>query len=606
MRSLNKGWIGIALVILFGASLFFFSGSSRYSNLFNSDNFVANISGTQVSTTQFSRALELNIGQFAQMIGENLTGDQIRSFQIHQLVLQNLINKAVFENEFDNLNFILDDTTVAKQTKKRFPNLYEDNNINDDELNNFLRQQRLKIEDLVNIINYETRAVVFDELLLKENYPSEFTKKINLLNNQLREIKLLKIPLKDIKIPNFIEQNITKNDQELINYFEENANNYLTEEKRDISYLVLDKESFADKFIPSKNEIDAYFNNNKKLFKIPEQRSFQQLNFKSADEANNFQNEINGLSNEEILKYANEKNILVNEFKDVSKSQVLKELSNVIFSLNIGEISDIVNTAIANHIIILEDISEGRNQTLDEVSNNIIKTLTDVQLDNFYNDLKLKVNQNILSGYSIEDIATENNLSTNKFFNTTQNVDNKNDLELSIINSAFSQNKEFISDIFDYDQNTSFIIYVDNIYPSEVQSIDIAFDKIKLDFVKFKKTNHAKDIFELNKDNKFEKIKSKFDQNIENLSLQSNSTNLPNLLINKIFETELNKITFFSNDEDVYFVEINNISIPQNIEIYEDINLISELKNAFGNEIIKKKSISINDELINGLLSQYK
>ena len=54
------------------------------------------------------------------MIGENLTGDQIRSFQIHQLVLQNLINKAVFENEFDNLNFILDDTTVAKQTKKDF------------------------------------------------------------------------------------------------------------------------------------------------------------------------------------------------------------------------------------------------------------------------------------------------------------------------------------------------------------------------------------------------------------------------------------------------------------------------------------------------------
>ena len=606
MRSLNKGWIGIALVILFGASLFFFSGSSRYSNLFNSDNFVANISGTQVSTTQFSRALELNIGQFAQMIGENLTGDQIRSFQIHQLVLQNLINKAVFENEFDNLNFILDDTTVASQTKKRFPNLYEGNNINDDELNNFLRQQRLKIEDLVNIINYETRAVVFDELLLKENYPSDFTKKINLLNNQLREIKLLKIPLKDIKVPNFIEQNLTKNDQELMNYFEENSNNYVSEEKRDISYLVLDKESFADKFIPSKNEIDAYFNNNKKLFKIPEQRSFQQLNFKSADEANNFRNEITGLSNEEILKYANEKNILVNEFKDVSKSQVLKELSNVIFSLNIGEVSDIVNTAIANHIIILEDISEGRNQTLNEVSDNIIQTLTNVQLDNFYNDLKLKVNQNILNGYSIEDIATENNLSTNKFFNTTQNINNKNDLELSIINSAFSQNKEFISDIYDYDQNTSFIIYVDNIYPSEVQSIDIAFDKIKLDFVKFKKTNHAKDIFELNKDNKFEKIKSKFDQKIENLSVQSNSTNLPNLLINKIFETDLNEITFFSNDEDVYFVEINKISIPENIEIYEDINLISELKNAFGNEIIKTKTISINDELINGLLSQYK
>ena len=33
--------------------------------------------------------------------------------------------------------------------------------------------------------------------------------------------------------------------------------------------------------------------------------------------------------------------------------------------------------------------------------------------------------------------------------------------------------------------------------------------------------------------------------------------------------------------------------------------MISELK-CFGNEIIKTKNISINDELINGLLSQYK
>ena len=104
MRALNKGWIGIALIILFGASLFFFRGSSRYSNLFNSDNFVANVSGTQISTTQFTRSLDMNIGQFAQMIGEDLTGDQIRAFQIHQLVLQNLVNNAIFENEFDNKN----------------------------------------------------------------------------------------------------------------------------------------------------------------------------------------------------------------------------------------------------------------------------------------------------------------------------------------------------------------------------------------------------------------------------------------------------------------------------------------------------------------------
>ena len=98
MRALNKGWIGIALIVLFGASLFFFRGSSRYSNLFNSDNIVASISGTPISRTVFMRSLEMNIGQFARMLGKDLSGDEIKMFQIHQLVLQDLISNAVFEN----------------------------------------------------------------------------------------------------------------------------------------------------------------------------------------------------------------------------------------------------------------------------------------------------------------------------------------------------------------------------------------------------------------------------------------------------------------------------------------------------------------------------
>ena len=53
--------------------------------IFNSDNFVANVSGTYLYN--ISGSLKMNIGQFAQMIGEN-NSDQIKAFQIHQLVLQ--------------------------------------------------------------------------------------------------------------------------------------------------------------------------------------------------------------------------------------------------------------------------------------------------------------------------------------------------------------------------------------------------------------------------------------------------------------------------------------------------------------------------------------
>ena len=504
MRALNKGWIGIALVILFGASLFFFRGSSRYSNLFNSDNFVANVSGTPISTTQFARALEMNIGQFAQMIGEELTGDQIRAFQIHQLVLQNLVNNAIFENEFDKLNYILDETIIAENTRKRFPNLYVNNKINDDALNSFLRQQRLKIEDLVNIINYETRAVVFDNLFFEKKYPNEISNKINLFNNQTRDISLLKIPYQKIVIPNF-KENIDINNEDLQIFYNENTNKYMSEEKRDISYLVLNKETYKDNFIPNENEILEYFENNKDIYKIPEQRTFKQFNFKSKNEAENFKLRISGLEEDEILKFANDQDIKFNEFNKLNKNQVLDELSDVIFNLNKDEVSDVISTTLANHIVILNEISPEKIANFDDVREKIRNTLTNVQLDNYFNDLKLKINQQILDGYSINQISSENNLLINNFSKITRKSDDSDSLENTIIDKGFLENKDFVSDIYDFNEKISFLINVNNVYPSKAENISTVFDQLVKDFIIFKKINYANEIFEENKENSLEK-----------------------------------------------------------------------------------------------------
>ena len=605
MRALNKGWIGIALVILFGASLFFFRGSSRYSNLFNSDNFVANVSGTPISTTQFARALEMNIGQFAQMIGEELTGDQIRAFQIHQLVLQNLVNNAIFENEFDKLNYILDETIIAENTRKRFPNLYVNNKINDDALNSFLRQQRLKIEDLVNIINYETRAVVFDNLFFEKKYPNEISNKINLFNNQTRDVSLLKIPYQKIVIPNF-KENIDINNEDLQIFYNENTNKYMSEEKRDISYLVLNKETYKDNFIPNENEILEYFENNKDIYKIPEQRTFKQFNFKSKNEAENFKLRISGLEEDEILKFANDQDIKFNEFNKLNKNQVLDELSDVIFNLNKDEVSDVISTTLANHIVILNEISLEKIANFDDVREKIRNTLTNVQLDNYFNDLKLKINQQILDGYSINQISSENNLLINNFSKITRKSDDSDNLENTIIDKGFLENKDFVSDVYDFNEKISFLINVNNVYPSKAENISTVFDQLVKDFIIFKKINYANEIFEKNKENSLEKINSFFNQEIEKINISLNFKDLPNSLINNIFDTDLNGVTVSSDEDNIYFAEVDNINIPKDIQILEDIEMISELKNAFGNEIIKTKNISINDELINGLLSQYK
>ena len=74
----------------------------------------------------------------------------------------------------------------------------------------------------------------------------------------------------------------------------------------------------------------------------------------------------------------------------------------------------------------------------------------------------------------------------------------------------------------------------------------------------------------------------------------------------KIFETDIDKVTFEADENAIYFANIKNIKMAEEGENISNLNLISDLKTAFGSEIIKTKEISFNDELINGLLSQYK
>ena len=75
--------------------------------------------------------------------------------------------------------------------------------------------------------------------------------------------------------------------------------------------------------------------------------------------------------------------------------------------------------------------------------------------------------------------------------------------------------------------------------------------------------------------------------------------------IKKMSDKSIKEKFLYYEKEDVYIVKINNILIPENYNSDEKIYLGSDLKNAFGSEIMKNKKISINDSLINALLNQY-
>ena len=609
-RSLGKSKIAFVLAILFGISLFFFQGSSRYSGLFDSDNVVASVSGTPISTSKFLRVLDMNINQYSQMFGRQLTSEEIQAFQIHSMALGSLINNAVFENEFDTQNYIIDETIVASQTKKRFPNLYTKNNkIDELALNSFMQQQRLKIDDLVKIINYETRSNVFDELFFNVNIPIKFESLINRHNNHSRNLNLIKLNINEYELNNSQNLELTINNQEIVDYFNQNIDSYMNSEKRDISYILIDKNDFVDQLKPSNSQIEQYYNNNKKLFLQPEKRDFLQFNFKSLEEATEFKNNTMTLDAEEVIKFAEEKNITFNNFTQVAKDEVLEELSEVIFKLQENNMSSVIETALAKHIVIVSKIYPEFQNTMDASKDKISETLLDVELSNFMSDLKNKISQEILDGYSLNEIANNNSHSIDTINNAERTFDTVEDdlARNEIVAKAFSSNKDFVSDIEDINSSQSIIINVDNIMFEKPYELNEVFEKVSNDWIKSLKIKEIENYIEesIASSRSLKDVSIHFKAEMSSIDLQQNNNDYPSIFKNKVFDSNLNEIYFSTSDNDVFIAKTNNVTFPEDSKNNQGINLSSELRGSFGAEIVKNKNISTNDNLIQALISQY-
>jgi len=612
-RSLGKSKIAFVLAILFGISLFFFKGGSRYSNLFNSDTVVATISGTPISTSKFNRTMQMNINKFNQMLGKPITGDEIRSFQIHSLSLGALINDAVFENEYDSIKLIIDESVVAQKTKERIPQLYDKNNkLNETYLNTFMKQQQLKIEDIVQIINFETRDEFVNNALFNINYPQYFSSKIDNYNNHSRKISYIEFLLEEVNIENDIQKYALNMKEELEKHYENNINQYMSKENRNVEYIIFNKKKYANNFVPTNFEIKEYFNVNKELYYQNEQRSFIQFNFKTLEEAKNFKSKIQNFINpSDILKFAEENNIRFNEFENLIADEMLEEISKPLFELNQNQQSKIIETSIAKHIIILQSIEPERQLKFDEVKENIKNTITEIELNNYFTDIKNQASEKILNGKSLSEIANDFNLTINLINNITQDYDQYDQSEEIIISSlipaAFGSNKDFVSDVIDINNEYAYIFNVKEITPSTPLDITSIQEILLNDWRKLKKIEKINSDVKINKDNNnfFSQLLSTYQLQPKELIINNNFNELPRSFIVEVLEGEKGQNIQYIYNNLVHIAKIIDITIPDEKNDNISISMADDLRGSFGGELYKNKNISTNDSLINAIIQQY-
>ena len=80
---------------------------------------------------------------------------------------------------------------------------------------------------------------------------------------------------------------------------------------------------------------------------------------------------------------------------------------------------------------------------------------------------------------------------------------------------------------------------------------------------------------------------------------------MPLGLVNKIFKTTINQNLEYIDEKNVYIAIVDKVIISKKSNKENTITLVNDLKASFGEELMKRKRIKINEALVSALTERY-
>ena len=364
---------------------FLFWGVESYRDK-GGEGYVAIVDGEEIPRREYEQALRDHHERMRAMLGANFDSAMLDTFEVRNSVLERLIQQRLLHREAINNGFIVLDSQLVK-TIRDIPAFQRDNKFSKQQYEELLRSQGL------NPAIFESR--VRQELLLQqllagysENAfaPKMVAERVQYLSEVQREISQSQITPEQ-----FLSQ-VNPAEADIAAYYEKHKADFNLPERARIEYLVLSLDAVAKNETVSNEAINAYFAEHQGEFGQPEERKASHILISVPPDAPDDVKQAARDRAEGILEQVRQN---PEKFAEITKENsddpgsaaqggdlgffgrgvMVKSFEDKIFSMQLDEISDIVETDFGFHVIKLTAIKEGKSPGLEEVRGQIEKKL---------------------------------------------------------------------------------------------------------------------------------------------------------------------------------------------------------------------------------------
>jgi peptidyl-prolyl cis-trans isomerase D len=492
--------------IIIIALVFIFWGVGGYNG---SRNFVAQVNDESIPYEDLQKTYERLSNQYRDQFGGNLPKGLLENLDLEGQALEQLIQRALLRQGAREMGITVSDLEI-QQSVEEMEAFRSDGIFNVDQYQNILSSSGMTPTSFEDTMRTDLLAGKVIEHLSRfaKVTPLEITEQFNFDNEEIK-IEYVSFSSADFK------EKGEADDEQLQAYYEENKGNYLTEPQVKLLFLAFPHET-EEKPAISDEELESYYRKNFNRYSIPEQRSARHILIKTAEgNSEDILTEKYDLAAQvlELAKSGEDFAELAKQYSEgptgpkggdlgsFTRGRMVKPFEDAAFSLNEGEISDIVETQFGFHIIKLENIEAAYIKTLEEVRGEIEVQLQSQKSSEFSFTQATEAYENIILAGSLEKFSQNSDINVEQtdFFSrqSPEKSGSKDSMitDPSFLNAAFSLNEGELSSLVETPQGYAIIFAADKKDPETALYEDVA-DQVRKDYMSSKSVAMAQEAAE--------------------------------------------------------------------------------------------------------------
>ncbi len=403
LRNAAGTWVAKTLLSLLVVSFLAWGISGRLMGGFAGHDSVITAGGTKVSINEYRLAYDRQLSVLSQQFGQRITHEQAKALGIDNQVLAQLVSGAVLDEQARKLGLGLSKDRLAELTREDPAFKGPGGTFDRRTFEYLLRQVGMRPEDyLKNRAQVAVRQQIVEAVSDGLKAPDTFFKAVALYRGEDRTIDYLTLPKA------LVEPVEAPSDSVLSAYFDANKKTYAASEYRKFSYVRLEPVDIMDVSSVTDAQISDDYNKNKGRYTTPEQRTIEQLVFKTPEAAKAALDSLKTGATFDKIVTAEGKTQADTLLGTLAKDKIAdKAVADAAFALNVNEVSPVVQGTFGAVLLRVTEIKPEVTKSLAEVSDQIRKDLALGEASRILLDVHDNYEDARAAGSSLADAAAK-------------------------------------------------------------------------------------------------------------------------------------------------------------------------------------------------------